>query len=103
MDVQPVIVEGRTLVPLRVIFEALGLTVGWDSSTQTVTGEKKDLKVTLKIGNKTAAVNGANKTLDVPANIVDGRTLVPARFVAESTGAKVDWNETSKTVLITTK
>lgn len=101
MDVPPTIIDGRTLVPLRVIFEALNAQVAWDNNTKTVTGSKGNTTVVLKINSKTAQVNGKNTLLDVPATIVDGRTMVPARFIAESLGKKVGWAENLRTVLIT--
>ena len=100
-DVMPQIIEGRTLVPMRAIFEALGATVGWDDATKTATGKTASTEVSLTIDKKDAKVNGAVKTLDVPAQIIEGRTMVPARFVAESLGCKVDWDANTKTVIIT--
>jgi hypothetical protein len=100
-DQTPVIEDGRTLVPLRKIFEALGAVVDWQDETQTVTAEKDGKKVSLTIGDKSASVDGKTVTLDVPAKIANGRTLVPARFVAESLGCAVDWDNDLQTVLIT--
>ncbi len=100
LDVSPIIENGRTLVPVRAIFESLGATVEWDSVTKTVEGKYNDTIIKLIIDSDTALINEDEVKLDVPAKIVDGRTLVPARFVAESLGAKVDWDESSKTVLI---
>ncbi|MBE7053557.1 MAG: hypothetical protein E7391_04700 [Ruminococcaceae bacterium] len=100
MDQMPVIVNGRTLVPLRAIFEALGATVGWDDATKTATGVLDDTTVSLQIDNTNAKVNGKDVTLDVPAQIVGSRTLVPVRFISESLGCKVDWDGATKTVII---
>ncbi len=100
-DVMPQIIEGRTLVPMRGIFEALGAEVGWDDATKTASGKTATTTVALTIDNKEAKVNGKAVTLDVPAQIIDSRTMVPARFVAESLGCKVDWDGTTKTVIIT--
>lgn len=100
-DVAPVTQNDRTLVPMRAIFENLGAEIAWDDATETVTGTKDDLTVTLKIGDTTAYVNGREVTLDVPAMLLYDRTMVPIRFVSESLGAKVDWEEASKTVFIT--
>ncbi len=101
-DVPPTIVQGRTLVPLRAIFEALGADVEWDGSTQTVIGVKDTTEVKLTIGNTRATVNGNAMILDVPATIINGRTLVPARFIAESIGCSVDWNSNTRTAIINT-
>ncbi|MEN8907826.1 MAG: clostripain-related cysteine peptidase [Clostridiales bacterium] len=100
-EVNPIIKENRTLVPLRAIFEALGMAVYWDNDTKTVTGINDDIEISLQIGNKTAIVNGEKVFLDSPAIVKEGRTLVPVRFIAESTGAKVSWDSNTKTVIIT--
>ncbi len=100
-DVLPSITEGRTLVPLRAIFEALGASVSWNQETQTVTADKDGLQIVLTIGAGQFTVGGETKSLDVPAQIVDGRTLVPARAVAEAFGCNVDWDGVNSTVIIT--
>ena len=99
-DQPPVIRDGRTLVPLRVIFEALGASVEWNGETQSVTAEKDGVTVTMSIGNDVYYVNGEEKYLDVPPQIINGRTLVPARAVAESFNCSVDWMEQMNTVII---
>ena len=101
-DVQPQLIDDRTMVPLRKIFEAMGAVVDWDNDTQTVTATKDDKVVTAKINDRNLYINGVAKTLDVPPMIVDDRTLVPVRFVAEAFGANVDWNEATRTVVIGT-
>jgi len=88
----PLIKDGSTLVPMRAFFEALGATVGWDGNTQTVTGKRDNTEVVLIIGQQEATVNGSIKTLSVPAQIIGGSTYIPLRFVGESLGDKVDWN-----------
>jgi len=100
-DVQPQIINGRTLVPMRVIFEALGATVEWNGEARTVTAKKRDLIVKTTIDNKTMTVNGINKEIDVAPVIINGRTLVPVRFVSEALGCKVDWNGNTRMVIIT--
>ena len=102
-DVTPTIIEGRTVLPVRAIFESLGLEVGWNEKTRTVTGKNRSTVIKLTIDNKTGYINGVATTLDVPATIIEGRTLVPARFVAEATGAEVGWNGDTKTVFINKK
>jgi hypothetical protein len=99
-DQPPVINNGRTIVPMRAIFEALGVQVNWDGDTQTITATKDTTKIIVKIGNTQATVNGETKTLDVPAQIINNRTMVPVRFISESLGAKVYWAENSQTVTI---
>lgn len=99
-DVPPTIIDGRTLVPLRAIFEALGAEVEWDGATRTVTGRKDATTIILPIGSRSPTVNGMPVQLDVAGTIIDGRTLVPARFIAESLGAAVDWVADTRTVVI---
>ena len=102
-DVQPQFVNGRTMVPLRAIFEALGATVYWDGETQTITAynDKSSLRAT--IGQKLMIVNGNSMQMDVAPMIINGRTLVPVRFVSEAFDCDVEWFSPSKTVDIRTK
>ena len=99
-DQQPIIENGRTLVPLRKIFEALGASVEWDQNTKTVTSVKDDTKIVLTIGDSIMYVNGNPVKLDVPGKIVNNRTLVPARAVAEGFNCNVDWDNDTRTVII---
>ena len=101
LDVPAQIIESRTMVPLRAIFEALGASVEWDDATKTVTSVKGETTVKLTIGQASINVNGEDKALDVPAQIVDSRTLVPVRAIAESFGCDVAWDDATKTVTIT--
>ena len=102
-DVMPVIENGRTLVPMRAIFEALGADIYWNDAKKTVLGKKDDTEVTLQIGNTNAKVNNKDVTLDVAATIIEGRTMVPVRFISEALGCTVNWDDTTKTVIITGK
>lgn len=99
-DQEPVIISGRTLVPLRAIFEALGAKVEWHNATRTVTATRGSDQILLQVGNKTATVNNKAVTLDVEPIIISGRTLVPARFIAESFGMVVNWDEKTRTISI---
>ena len=101
LDVPAQIVDSRTLVPLRAIFEALGATVEWDGETRTVTSSMGSTNIKLTIDDTNLYVNGTAKTLDVPAMIIDGRTMVPARAVAEAYGCDVAWDGATSTVTIT--
>lgn len=101
-DTDPVIENSRVLVPMREIFESLGTTVGWDPASQTASGIKGGTEVSLKIGDKKGSINGQAVELDSPALLRNGRTLVPARFIAESFHAEVGWDEASRTVIINT-
>jgi len=101
-DVQPFTdVNGRTFVPVRFVSEELGCKVEWHSSTSTVTITRGRINVELVIGKKEITVLGVKKTMDTAAQILNGRTLVPARFVAEAFGCDVGWNSTTRTVTIT--
>jgi hypothetical protein len=102
-DVQPQLIDNRTMVPLRKIFEAMGAVVDWNNDTQTVTATKGNERVIATINSKNVYINGETKTLDVPPMVIDDRTLVPVRFVAEAFGANVDWDEATRTVIIGTK
>ncbi|NGQ97460.1 hypothetical protein G3578_20185 [Brevibacillus sp. SYP-B805] len=110
-DVPPVIKNGRVLVPFRKIFESLGAQVAWDPKTRTVTATKEAVgNIVMQIGSTTAYVRSSSMGeakeypvgLDVPAEIRNGRTLVPLRFVSESFRAKVEWVPNQRLVLITT-
>ncbi len=103
LTVEPIEENGRILVPYRDIFEALKMQVDWAEDTQTVTGSNDGLKIVLVIGDSEAVVNGRVYPLDCPARLSDDNTMVPVRFVAESTGADVQWNPETMTVEITTK
>ena len=100
-DQPPIIENGRTLVPLRAIFESLGAEVEWDQPTQTVTAVRGDTTIALTIGSRILTKNGEEVMLDVPAQIVNSRTLVPVRAIAESFGAEVGWDQNTRTVTIT--
>lgn len=97
-DTPPTIVDGRTLVPVRAIFESLGATVEWDQATKTATGKRGNTVVVIQIDNTTAYVNDQPVTLDVPAMIINNRTMVPARFISESMNCEVSWYQKSQTV-----
>ena len=99
-DQSAIIVEGRVLVPVRAIFEAMGLEVLWEPETESITASKKGKIIEMKIGNKVSYTDKVAHVLDVAPMIVNSRTLVPVRFVSEACGAEVDWDDTSKTVII---
>jgi len=98
----PVEQNGRVLVPMRDIFEKLGAYVEYDGANQTVNAVQGGTRISLPIGGRTARVGDRNVTLDVPAQVRNGSTLVPLRFVAESLGARVDFDAGSDTVAIVT-
>ena len=102
-DQPPIIIDGRTLVPFRAIFEALGATVEWVSAEQKVIVKKDGVTISLVIGSDLMYVNGNETTLEVPARIVNSRTLVPVRAVSEALDCNVNWQQTTRTVEIATK
>lgn len=99
-DVPPVILNGRTLVPIRVISENLGAKVHWDNKNRTVKVIADSINVLLKIDSKKASVNNQEVLLDVPAKIIKDRTMIPLRFVGEAIGADVEWNNDRRCVVI---
>ena len=99
-DVAPMIKNGRTLVPLRFIFEAVGAQVAWDQATQEVTATRGTDVVKLRIAATDASINGSTVALDVPAQIVNDRTLAPLRFVGEAFGGKVGWEADTRSIYI---
>jgi len=100
-DVPPLLRAGRTLVPLRAIFEWLGAKVDYEAGTQGITATKGAHVVHLRIGSANASVDGEAVELDVAALETHGRTFVPLRFVSEALDAKVDWDAGSRTVTVT--
>lgn len=100
-DQPPVLENGRTLVPLRAIFEALGASIGWDDATKTVTATKDGIEISLQIGAEEMYVNGEAKLLDVPAKLINSRTLVPVRAISEAFNCQVTWIDDIKSVVIT--
>jgi len=98
----PVESQGRVLIGMRDIFEAMSAELTWNAPTRTVTATQGSTTVTLTIGSRTAYVNGRAVALDVPPQIIEGTTFVPLRFVAEATGAEVKWQADTRTVAITT-
>ncbi|MDF2679256.1 MAG: copper amine oxidase [Brevibacillus sp.] len=99
-DQKPVIRESRTLVPIRPIAESLGFDVDWNEKTRTVTINKGTNNVRLVVTQKIAKKNGQTINLDVPAQIINQRTMVPVRFIAEALTYNVNWDQATQTVLI---
>ena len=102
LDTLPQMVQGRVLVPLRAIFEAFNATVAYDVSSRAIRAVNGPQVIELVVGAGTAKVNGIAGNLDVPAQILGGRTLVPLRFVAEALGARVNWDAAAQKVEIYT-
>lgn len=99
-DVAPIIVNERTMLPIRFIAEELGATVGWDEVTRTVTVKFEEKEIIIVIGESTASVNGEAIELDAPAFIENSRTYLPIRFLMENLGADVQWDGENQKVTI---
>jgi len=107
MDVAPLIMEGRTLLPVRYIAEAIGAGVGWEAAAQKATITMGNQLIELWLGNNTARVNGQPKPIDslnpnvFPVTLPPGRTMLPLRFIAESLGCGVEWDGELRMVTVT--
>mgnify|MGYP000250603451 CR=1 FL=1 len=99
-DTPPVIKEGRTLIPVRAITEGFGAEVSWDDETQEVTITKDDKIIKLTIGSVVAVVDGEEIQIDAKSEIMNGRTVVPLRFIIESLGLKIEWDSETETIEI---
>lgn len=100
LDVPAALANGRTMIPIRAVAEALGADVGWDNATRQVTLTRAGTTVVMTVDSPTATVNGEAITMDVAPYISGGRTLIPVRYVAEFFGQKVEWNGKTRRVLI---
>jgi hypothetical protein len=106
LDSPPIIKNGRTLLPIRPVVEALGGTVGWDGTEKKVTVTLGSTTIELWIGKNTARVNGVSKPIDstnskVVPEIINGRTMLPLRFVTENLGCQLQWDPNTQTITIT--
>lgn len=98
----PVIEASRTLVPYRALLEAMGAKVLWDQEAMMATAILGSRQVQVNIDSTVGFVNGVSKTMDVPPRIVNGRTMIPLRFVLENLNCEVEWQQATRTVAITT-
>lgn len=103
LDTPPTIIDGRTLIPVKAFFEAIGAKVTWDGETRTVGAIKEGTEILMTIDSKDITVNGETKVLEVPAMIISGRTMIPVRFVSEVLGYTVEWDGETRTVIIESK
>lgn len=102
-DVNPIIRNSRTLVPVRLVSEKLGMKVDWNQTTEEVTLSNGITKINFIIGNKTYIKNGVSQTMDSEPIIYKGRTFLPIRIIGESLDKNVAWDKTTSTVLISDK
>ena len=91
-DQKPVIKNGRTLVPFRAVLEAMGADIEWDNINRTVRASQDGVGMVLEIGNPVALIGFEKVEMDVPAEIINGRTMIPLRFVSEGLGYSVEFN-----------
>ncbi len=96
----PELLESRTLVPLRSIFEAMGAEIEWDRTTSTAIAKRDGVEIKIQIGANEMYKDGKSIPVDVPARLLNDRTMVPVRVIAEAFGADVQWNQNGRTVLI---
>lgn len=101
IDVAPLLLNSRTIVPLRYVGEFMDADFKWDNINKMVTYIKGNTTIKLWIGKKTISVNGVNNQIDTAPTLVNNRTMVPLRFVVEELGADVKWNNEEKKVTIT--
>jgi len=101
LDVPPTIIDGRTYLPYRAILTALGAEVEWDEGSKTAVAVKDGITIKAKIGETYMDVGGQKLTMDVPNRIVDGRTMIPVRYIAQALGSSVQWDAKTRTVKMT--
>ncbi|MDD3654625.1 MAG: copper amine oxidase N-terminal domain-containing protein [Desulfotomaculaceae bacterium] len=98
---QPLIISGRTMVPIRAIVEAMGGTINWEAGTQKITLNARGNQVEMWLNKNDIKINGAATKMDVAPIIQNSRTFVPIRFAAENLNCKVDWiNSTQEVVIV---
>ncbi|MGZ6504764.1 MAG: stalk domain-containing protein [Tumebacillaceae bacterium] len=99
-DPQPIGYKGRVMVPFRAVTTALGLHVDYEASTRTIIAKNQDNEIRFKAGDHTVLVNGKPQQVDAEPIALDDRSYVPVRFLSETIGAQVDWDNTTHTVII---
>lgn len=97
-DVAPVIKEGRVLIPLRALAEIIGAEVAWNQETKSITLTKEDKVIEIVIGDKFFEINGNKVEIDVPAQLINNRTVVPVRFISENLNHQVNWDADNESV-----
>ena len=100
-DTPPVIKDGRTLIPVRALTQAFGAQVNWNAEEKKITILKDDVEMVLQIDSNITYVNGEEVEIDVPAEIMNSRTVVPLRFIVENMGLKLNWDDETETIEIT--
>lgn len=96
----PVIENNRLLVPMRFLLEQMGSKVNWNSDKQAIKVTNGDKTIVFTIDNEIAYVNNISKKMDIPAKIINNKTMLPLRFLSEELGFKVNWNTITRTAVI---
>lgn len=99
-DVPPVIENGYTLVPIRFLFEQMGADVTWNQQMQMATVTQDNTAITFRIDDTNAVVNGSNVSMDIPARLINDKTMVPVRFLSEELGYTVNWDGQNRIITI---
>ena len=99
-DQKPVIVDGRTLVPARGVFEELGYQVDWDSETSSAIVAGNDVTIRIPLGSTTLYKNDKEVTIDVPAQMINSRTMIPLRAISRALNLQVEWDSASKSAIV---
>ena len=102
-EMPPIIFSDRSVVPAREVFEALGAEVSWNADNQLVSVSYEETTVKLIINSKIAKINSKDVTMEIPAKLINGKTMIPARFVGENIGMEVDFDSKTDTVIINNK
>lgn len=102
-ELLPSIKEGRVLVPIRNVCKSLLADIKWNPVSKSIIIKKKETEILLTLGNEICLVNGQEVNMDLAPEVIDGRAVVPLRFVGERLGAEVQWELASNTVIITDK
>lgn len=101
LDVEPFIENGRTLIPLRGVFEKLGAKVDWNKNIQEVVIKDENNEIEMILGKDKVMVNGTINDIDVPTKMINSRTFAPLRFIVENLGHDVRWDGNTNSVYIT--
>ena len=101
-DVPPQIINDRTMVPMRAVFEMFGMAVEWNGELRTITATQEDKVIRMQIDSHVLIISSEARYLDVPPTIVESRTLVPVRAISEALDCKVEWDGETRKVVITT-
>lgn len=101
LDSAPILYNGRTVLPIRAVAEAMGGTVGWDAGSSKITISVRGTLIEMWLNKNSISVNGQSKTIDVAPTTINDRTMVPVRFVADNIpGCSIQWNDTTQSAII---